>query len=44
MINTVDTPKLIYLVVILEIEPKMINIDGIDMILDETGEKYQWEN
>ena len=44
MINTVDTPKLIYQVAILEIEPKMINIDGIDTILDETEEKYRCQN
>ena len=44
MINTVDTPKLIYPVVILEIEQKMPNIDGIDMIPSETGEKYQCQN
>ena len=44
MINSVDTPKLIYPVVILEIESKMINIDGSDTVPDETEEKYQWEN
>ena len=42
MINTVDTPNLTYSVVILEIEQKMINIDGIDTIPNETEEKYQW--
>ena len=33
MINTVDTPKLIYPVTILEIVPEMPNIDGTDPIL-----------
>jgi len=44
MVNTVDTPDLTYPVVILEIEEKILNIDGIDTIPDETGEKYQWES
>ena len=44
MVNTVDTPKLIYPVVILEIEPKMIDIDGIGMIPSKTEEKYQCQN
>ena len=44
MVNTIDTPNLIYPVIILEIEQKMINIDGSDTILDEKEEKYQWEN
>lgn len=44
MINTVDTPDLTYSLVILEIEPKMINIDGSDTIPSETGEKYQCQN
>ena len=44
MINTVDTPKLIYLVTIPKIEAKMPDIDGSDTILSETEEKYQWEN
>ncbi len=35
MINTVDTPKLIHPVVILEIEPKMIDIDDINTIRDQ---------
>lgn len=38
MVNTVDTPKLIYPVIILEIEQKMINIDGLDTIPDEKEE------
>jgi len=44
MVNKIDIPELIYPVVILEIEPKMINIDGSDTILDKKEEKYQWEN
>ena len=39
MIDTVDTPKLICPVVILEIEPKMINIDSIDMIREQIEDK-----
>ena len=44
MIDTVNTPKLTYLVIILKIVEKMPNIDGIDTIPNETEEKYQWES
>ena len=44
MINTVDTPRLIHPVVILEIEPKMINIDGTDTIQDQIEDKEQCRN
>ncbi len=32
MINTIDTPKLIYPVIVLEIVPEIMNIDGTDPI------------
>ena len=35
MINSVDTPELIYPVTILKIDEKIINTDGIDTILNE---------
>jgi hypothetical protein len=35
MIDSVNTPKLTYLVVILEFEEKMPNIDGTSTILNE---------
>lgn len=44
MINTVDTPILIYEPVLIEIIPELPKIDGIDMILSETGEKYQCQS
>ena len=40
MINSIDTPNIVYPVVILEIEPKMINMDDIDTIQEQTEDKY----
>ena len=39
MINTVDTPKLTYPVTILEIEPKIPNIDDTDLIPNKKEDK-----
>lgn len=39
MINSIDTPKLIYPVTVLEIVPEMLNIDGTDSILTENSPK-----
>lgn len=37
MINSIDTPKLIYPVTVLEIVPEMLNIDGTDTIPPENS-------
>ena len=39
MINSIDTPKLIYPVTVLEIVPEMPNMDGTDPIQDENSPK-----
>ncbi len=44
MINTVDTPNIVYPVIILGIEPNILKTDGTDSILGEKEEENQWPN